>query len=513
MNPRAGVVLACCLVLALAAGVLPASAQSDGAAPLPPKPPVKPDSVPLAGWTPDPLPADDPAGLIRRRGFQPDDVGYRLTAADGTVLASANADSGFIPASVAKLPTAVAALEILGGDHRFRTRLVGTAAVTDGRLQGDLYLVGGGDPLLGPDDLLALCQDLRRAGVREVAGAFRYDASRYATREMIRRDQPEDKRYNPPVSALSLDFNRMQVHWRRRGGRTQAWSLPELPGIRLGAARPGEVPLGQTWTRGPDGWELDPQARQVGRTTLPQHRPARVTAQLARRLCDRAGVDLPAPEPGVAPAGARALADHASPPLTDVVQRMLLYSNNLVAELVGLAAARRLTGQALDLPEAARLLGDWLASTVPGADWSAYAPDNSSGLASSARATPAQLTALLRYALDKRYGSGERSLMSLLPAAGGAGTLSERMTRPDTAFDVWAKTGSMHFASGLAGYILAPDGATRTFAVFVNDQALRQSYDADPRRRDGSWNAEIYPWRSRAKALEADLVRLWARQD
>jgi D-alanyl-D-alanine carboxypeptidase/D-alanyl-D-alanine-endopeptidase (penicillin-binding protein 4) len=360
---------------------------------------------------------------------------------------------------------------------------------------------------------LSLCQGLRRAGVREIEGGFRHDATRYATRESIRHDQPQDKRYNPPVSALSLDFNRMQVQWRRRAGRTQAWSLPDLPSIRLGAARPGEVPIGQVWARGPDGWELDPQARQIGRSTLPLDRPARVTAGLTRRLCDRAGVQLPPPEPGAAPAGARDLAGHASPPLTEVVQRMLLYSNNLVAELVGLAAARRLTGEALDLPEAARLLGDWLASTVPGADWSSYAPDNSSGLSSGARATPAQLTALLRFAHGKRYGSAQRSLMSLLPAAGGAGTLSGRLTRPDTAFDVWAKTGSMHFASGLAGYILGPDGGTRAFAVFVNDQQLRRRYDADPRRRDGSWNAEIYPWRSRAKALEADLVRLWARQD
>jgi D-alanyl-D-alanine carboxypeptidase/D-alanyl-D-alanine-endopeptidase (penicillin-binding protein 4) len=513
MNPRAGIVSACCLALALVVGAPAAWGQGGGTAPLPPKPPVKPSSVPLAGWLPDPLPADDPATLVRRRGFQPGDVGYHLTAPDGSVLAAANADRSFIPASVGKLPTALAALEILGGDHRFRTRLASAAPIADGRLQGDLVLVGGGDPLLGPDDLLALCQGLRRAGVRAVAGGFRYDASRYAAREMIRRDQPEDKRYNPPVSALSLDFNRVQVQWRRRAGRTQAWSLPDLPGIALGAARPGEVPVGQVWTRGPDGWELDPQARQVGRATLPLPRPARATAQLTRRLCDRVGVALPPPEPGIAPPNARDLAAQASPPLTEVVQRMLLYSNNLVAELVGLAAARRLTGQALDLPEAARLLGDWLASTVPGADWSSYAPDNMSGLSSQARATPAQLTALLRYAHGKRYGSARRSLMSLLPAAGGAGTLSGRMTRPDTAFDVWAKTGTMHFASGLAGYILGPDGGTRAFAVLVNDQALRRRYDADPRRRDGRWTAELYPWRSRAKALESDLVRLWARQD
>jgi D-alanyl-D-alanine carboxypeptidase/D-alanyl-D-alanine-endopeptidase (penicillin-binding protein 4) len=179
------------------------------------------------------------AAAIEARGFPASNVGYVLRDLDsGRTLAAHTANAAFIPASVAKVPTAVAALEVLGGAHRFRTSVRAKGEIEAGVLRGNLVLVGGGDPLLGPDGLLALCRALHRQGLRRVNGRFRYDESLYATRTAIRAAQPQDAQYNPGVSALSLDFNRLQFAWRRGGqdGAVTGYTVPPLQGVRLESA-------------------------------------------------------------------------------------------------------------------------------------------------------------------------------------------------------------------------------------------------------------------------------------
>ena len=77
------------------------------------------------------------------------------------------------PASVTKAVTALYALDTLGRGHRFATRLLAAGPVEDGVLRGDLVLAGGGDPTLDTDALADMAAGLKRAGVREVTGAFR----------------------------------------------------------------------------------------------------------------------------------------------------------------------------------------------------------------------------------------------------------------------------------------------------------------------------------------------------
>ena len=451
--------------------------------------------------------------LIREYGFEPQDVGFLVTDLQGRELAAHNAGQAFIPASVAKLPTGVAALELLGADHRFVTRMTATAQPRDGgRLPGDLWLVGGGDPLLGADGLVHLCRDLADAGVRRVDGQFLYDTSLYQERPAIRDDQPMTAGYNPGVSALSVNFNRLRVRWGTGApSDPRAWTLPQVPSVALSLNR--RQPEGResgAWLPAggdPGRWQLSTGARGYGEDWLPLKNPARVAAEATREVCRRMGVDLPAPQPGSAPAGARTLAGHPSPPLHEVVRSMLRYSNNLVAELTGLAAGRQLTGTRIGLSQSAIALSQWYEATLPETDWTRFDPGNHSGLNAYARMTPAQLAAILRFAHDARYGRDGRTLMELLPTAGLDGGLSRRLQTPDTPFAVFAKTGTMNFVSGLAGYLPTREGRARMFAILVNDKPLRRAYDANPSQ--GGWGRRAAGWRGRAKQLEAALVRLW----
>jgi D-alanyl-D-alanine carboxypeptidase/D-alanyl-D-alanine-endopeptidase (penicillin-binding protein 4) len=364
---------------------------------------------------------------------------------------------------------------------------------------------------LGADGLVHLCRDLSAAGVRGVTGRFRYDAGRYQARPAIRDDQPMTAGYNPAVSALSVNFNRLRVRWGTGApGDPRAWTVPPVPSVNLSLDR--RQPSGResgAWlpAGAPGRWQLATGARGYGQDWLPLKDPARVAAEATRQVCRRMGVELPAPQPGPAPSGARALAAHPSPRLHAVVRSMLRYSNNLVAELTGLAAGRRLTGQRIGLSRSAIALAQWYQQRLPETDWARFDPGNHSGLNAHARMTPAQLAAILRFAHDKRYGRDGRTLLELLPTVGLDGGLGRRLQTPDTAFAVFAKTGTMNFVSGLAGYLPTRQGRTRAFAIFVNDKPLRRAYDADPSR--GAWGRRAGRWRARAKEMEAALVRLW----
>src|SRR5215472_11718255 len=131
MRRRGFLVLAMGASLALAAGPLARGAEAKA-------PRKKSKSAPAK-------PALTPAEAIHNLGFAQSDVGYILFDVQSRrVLLEQNADQLFLPASVSKLSTVYAALEILGADFRFQTVVY--------RRGADLYLKGGGDPSLDSTD-------------------------------------------------------------------------------------------------------------------------------------------------------------------------------------------------------------------------------------------------------------------------------------------------------------------------------------------------------------------------
>ena len=90
-----------------------------------------------------------------------------------------NEDTRLAPASNTKLVTTGCALHAFGADYRFRTGLGYTGRICDGTLEGDLYIIGGGDPTIGSADSIAYKADalfwkwktlLRQAGIERIHG-------------------------------------------------------------------------------------------------------------------------------------------------------------------------------------------------------------------------------------------------------------------------------------------------------------------------------------------------------
>ena len=448
--------------------------------------------------------------LIERHRLLGADVGYVLLDLEsGNRLAGRNEQSLFIPASTAKIPAIVAALHILGPGHRFKTRLLAAGELKDGILKGDLYLKGGGDPLLQPQDLMGLAGRLRDLGVKRVAGRFHYDQSLLKTAPRIEPAQPDNARYNPGISALSLDFNQTLLSWRPAGktGGTEAFLTPDVGGPRPGLdprPRPGR---NVTAAGKPGAWLLSPAAPVEGSEFLPVQRPGLRTARVFRRLARMAGVDLPPPDEAEAPETARPLARILSLPLVDAVRLALEHSNNLVTELIGLVAARRLTGKALSLADSSRALGRWLTGRLAGVSWDGFHLTNHSGLTSRARVSPEQMAAIVRFAAHQRYGGW--TFPSLLPASGVRDSMRGRFRDPVTALRLWAKTGTLKYAKGLTGVLFAQSGRRVAFALYVTDFERRRQYDAEPEPQAPETARRADDWVSRAEALEEDLVREW----
>ena len=113
----------------------------------------------------------------------------------GQVLEAHDADIDLPPASVTKAITALYALDKLGPNYRYRTRLLATGTITNGRLDGDLILAGGGDPTLSTDDLGGMAKRLKEAGVKTVSGRFLVFAEALPPIREIDEGQPHE---HPP---------------------------------------------------------------------------------------------------------------------------------------------------------------------------------------------------------------------------------------------------------------------------------------------------------------------------
>jgi D-alanyl-D-alanine carboxypeptidase/D-alanyl-D-alanine-endopeptidase (penicillin-binding protein 4) len=434
-------------------------------------------------------------------------VGYLLIDLEsGQVLAELNPDLPLIPASTAKLATAVAALDVLGPEHRFRTELLARGTLDGDVLHGDLILRGGGDPLLDVADLLGLAVRLENSGIREVDGRFLIDDTALPRFAEIEPSQPPEAPYNPSIGALSVAFNRVHLAWWG-GGQIDAAALPPLYEARFEGAPPALLPPGGVALERNDNravvWRVADRGRRRQLAELPVKDPGLHAGYLFRQLAGAQGISLDPPLRGDAPADASVVAVHESAPLRYLLQDMLVYSNNMMAELIGLATAQRLGAAWGGLDVAGRLLLGHLARLMPEVDWSGAALGNLSGLDGTARFTPRQLAAIAR------YGWQHEALPALLPGGGWSGTLTRRFTGTGEALRVWAKTGTLNYGSALAGYLFPMTDRPAVFVTMVADTGARDAYDALLPYPGPSARAAAGAWLDRARGLQDALVESW----
>lgn len=449
-------------------------------------------------------------------GMPPKQVGFILYDLDrALVIRAHNRDVGFIPASTSKVPTAIAALEVLGPGHRYETILAYRGSISGGTLKGDLWLRGTGEPLLGTGDLMGMIDAIEKKGIRRIDGHFFFDESDLTRLEQIDEGMDRDVSYNAGLSALSFDYNSIVAEWKRdrKSDTTEIYLIPTLPMNRAGIFSEKlreNVTFAYREDGGIESWLLSPEEKTSGSDRLPVKRPGLYTAQLFAKLCAMRRISLPAPVPGTMPGSARTLTVHEGARLIDILDTTLTYSINLSSELILLSTAKKISGKALTLEESARAMGEYLSGRMRSVHWEGLRLANGSGLTTMSRISPEQMLAFLVYADTRDYG-GKR-FRYLLPASGWTWSLARRLGRPETAFRVWAKTGTINFAQGLAGYLHTSTGRSMAFVVFVNDMDTRRRYDADPDRRNKEWSRRVAAWHNGARSVMDGLVATWIRE-
>jgi len=462
----------------------------------------------------EPSPPLTPEELLSRSRFADADIGYLLfDLHDGGVVEAHRPDEPRVPASTTKAVTMIAALQVLGADHRFATSIFTTGDLTDKTLQSDLYLRGGGDPTLTTDDLREFINVLQQAGISRVVGNFYFDESFLAPTPQIEAKQAVIASYNPGLSALSVNYNRIQLHWQQKRG------TPVFSSSIFSHAKGGTVPvLAITTGMLPsefnrqvkflheeaevDRWLLSPILPRQGWIELPvRHNAGLLTALLFQTLCRNKGIDLPPPQPKQTPQGASLLYTHWSAPLPEITAGVLKHSNNLSAELIGQVTARKLTGRSLPLRESAAAVTDWYRRTLPNAPWDGFFCANHSGLSTATRISPRQLAAILRYGWT--VPTGLTAFPDLLTPPRW-----ERV-KGSPAPAVRAKSGTMNYADGLAGYLTATSGRQLGFVILITDFAKRIGMDETQDVRIEAGDSSSRSWTRGAKGLERGLVTSW----
>lgn len=455
-----------------------------------------PRPVPRGG-RPAPVPAGDSSALVAAAKLGGEVAFVVVDAKTGAVLEARQPDLPLPPASVAKAVTALYALDRLGRDHRFATRVLATGPVSNGMIQGDLVLAGGGDPTLQTDQLGDLVARLAASGVKGATGRFLWWDGALPAVEGIAADQPAHVGYNAAVSGLCLNFNRVHFEWKRAGSDWQVAVdargerfRPEVGMVRVGI-RSREAPL-FTYDRGPvEEWTVASGALGKGGSRwLPVREPGRYVAEVFRTLARAQGMRLEPGEPvAVLPSGAE-LGRVESEPLPEVLREMLRYSTNLTAECVGLTASG-----VRELAESARAMQGWVKASF-GVEFDLR---DHSGLGGASRVTASGMARVLAQA--EREGRGLKAILRDVGMKDDQGKVVK-----GHPVKVLAKSGTLNFVSGLAGHVVPPGGRELVFAIFSGDPARRDAVPVELREGPEGGKA----WATRARRLQGQLISRWA---
>ncbi len=452
----------------------------------------------LLAWAPDARAVKRPVkpatleqrlnALLRRGPVRRSEMGVVVTRlGDPVPLVSLNPERPFVLASTTKLLTTAAALDRLGPDYKFRTRVYRDAEIgEDGVLPGHLVVTGGGDPGLSgrwyEDDPLAVFRpwaaSLANRGIRFVRDGLLLDVS-FFDDVKSHPDWPseqEQRWYQAPVSALSYNDNVVLV--RASGGLRPG--SPALLGFDpLGppllnliskvvtAARrtwvgvhreagshtvvaAGAVGKNRTW---------------VGDVTVPD--PPLYFAAAFSQVLRETGIRIDAPPTvrtaPVPPPGLVLLHTHETP-LVSALAVCNKRSQSFFAEqiLKTLGAENRGRGTWDNgRAEVAAFLGSL------GLDASRYQLADGSGRAHSNRASAAAYVDFLT-TLATRWERFETWKPTLAVAGEPDGTLRHRLLGAATAGKVWAKTGNVAGVVTLCGYVQAQSGQTYAFSILLN---------------------------------------------
>jgi len=413
---------------------------------------------------------------IKKSGFSSKDFGIWIQGEEDSI--SLNGDRLFTPASLSKIPTALATLVTFPMNHHFFTWVKAVGEIRSGVLKGDLYLQGGGDPSFVSESMWLLVNKLKREGLKSIEGNLYYDDSFFDQDYFpeSRQKKRVDRAYDAPVSALSFNWNSITVHIRpsQVGKAPHVFLEPEVPYVtvinnaRTIVGKKSKTKLSVRRVSKGDGKE-----RIYVSGTIPTSKKektfyksvsdgSRWTAESFKAFLLKEGITISGSlAPKVTPKKARVLVEHESWEMSRIVSALSKYSNNFIAEMLTKHIGKKVSQQG-SLKAGLKQIRSFLNSH--GWSSSGYSFTNPSGFTYDNKMKPSDLGELLLSvkSMFKLYPE----FISALPISGVDGTLKDRM-RP-AAEHIRAKTGYLSGVVGLGGYVQGSAGSKGVFVMIYN---------------------------------------------
>lgn len=390
--------------------------------------------------------------ILSAAHLKKEDVGMMISEESYPVF-GLNESKKFTPASLTKILTAGAALDLLGSQYEFHTQLLADGHVADRILHGSLYLKCAGDPLFNSLKLQNLVQTLATHNIKLIEGDIIVDDSRFG-------DVPSNNTSSIPGMVRS---------WQ--GNPSAAVFVHVHPEIQL--------------------LQATLKAEQKQRKVLENDKedliiyenmiqPDLLTGLTLKSLFQKSGIRLQGTvKRGRIPIGAWILADFKNP-LVNVVSEMLKASNNFAAEMLAMNLAAERRHGPVTVEAGLERIEQFLDNI--GIPRSEYCLASAAGFSRRNYISPAALCRVLQY-LRSQY----IYYPTFLPIAGVDGTLKHRMRKTPGQGKIVAKTGYLAQTNytvgvvGLAGFVPRNDGRTLTFAFIYNGpahaSAVRNAFD------------------------------------
>ena len=393
-------------------------------------------------------------------------------------LVAHNAVQAMNPASTMKLVTTYAALDLLGPAWTWKTTAWIDGPPSDGRLAGNLYLKGSGDPHFAIEHLSALLRQLRVRGIDRIAGDIVLDRTVFniPTVDPGAFDDKPMRPYNVGPDGLLINFRAISFTLQADNGKPRLLMETPSDGLRI------DNQLRATNNACSSDWKdlinvrLVPEnsgnrlefsgsySAQCGEKTL-NLSPLPADAQaggLIRALWRELGGTLGGQvRNGAIPAGSQLIARHESAPLADAVREINKYSNNVMARQVFLTLGNDSAPATAE--RSRQRVNDWL----NGRDlrFAELQLENGSGLSRNERISAGSLGRLL---LDAWKNPVMPEFVSSLPIVGIDGTMKKRLTSSDASGRAHIKTGTLDGVKAAAGYALDAQGRHYVVTFLIN---------------------------------------------
>jgi D-alanyl-D-alanine carboxypeptidase/D-alanyl-D-alanine-endopeptidase (penicillin-binding protein 4) len=401
-----------------------------------------------------------------------------IRTVEGKVLASHNQQLAFNPASVMKLVTTAAALDLLGPDYRWITRVYAQGPLVGDVLNGDLIIQGSGDPRLAHEDLARLLRRLRSLGVREIQGDLVLDRSLFQTTldDAAAFDGLPYRAYNALPDALLLDAKAISLRFFP-DAQTQSVRVAMEPPMVDFLIEPPKLDTEPciNW-REKLGTVVDPSSVHFsgtysvdcGERVLVLHAHtlshARYFDAVFRQLWRELGgsiVGVMREEKKLE--SARELLQWESPTLAQIIRDINKHSNNVMARQLLISLATLPTSTAVTPEVGAAQAKAWLDTL--GVNSESVVIENGAGLSRKERLSANALSKVLYHAWHSPYMP---EFIASLPIVGVDGTMIRTLKNSAVKARAHIKTGSLNDVASIAGYVKAKSGRWISVVCMIN---------------------------------------------